>query len=62
MVINSLMVKKSKKINKKKAKESFHYCLRCRKRTAHKGAGIRWVRYSESCTVCGSINYEEFQR
>jgi hypothetical protein len=52
-----------KKKRKKKFKEdNTHYCTKCRKRTEHKGAGIKNVHYWESCTLCGTINYEECKR
>lgn len=48
-------------MKKKKKKDKTHYCIRCKKRTQHKPNGIRWVNYYETCLVCRTINYSEFQ-
>ena len=57
------MKTKKKKISKiSKKEECIHYCKKCRKRTPHKGEGIKWVKYQERCTICGTANYTEYQR
>jgi len=56
-------MKKSKKRKQKIKEEDYtHYCAKCKKRTRHKGEGIKWIKYQERCIECGTVNYVEYQR